>query len=307
MIRSLFTAIGGLKNHQVMLDTTANNIANVNTVGYKAQRVSFETMMSQTLRGAGAPRPGALGGTNPTEVGLGMNLGAIQSLMTSGSAQTTGSWTDCRIDGDGYFIVAQNGGDSQAVPPTDPAGLLFTRAGNFQVDRAGGLVTTGGQHVLGLRLVGTPDPLNPGQTIYAPDPGAKLESIAIPATASSVTIGGDGTIAATIDGVQTPLYRLQLAKFSNPAGLSRVGGNLLAESANSGAFVNGDIATPDRSFNDPSVGGRGSVVSSQLEMSNVDLASEFTQMITAQRGFQANSRVITTSDQMLEELVNLKH
>ena len=107
MIRSLFTAIGGLKNHQVMMDVTANNIANVNTVGYKTERASFASMLSQNVRGASAPQAGGLGGLNPTQVGLGVALQGVQSLLTQGSLQTTGQWNDLAIQGDGYFIVSQ--------------------------------------------------------------------------------------------------------------------------------------------------------------------------------------------------------
>src|SRR4029079_19242412 len=126
MLRSMFTAIGGLRNHQVMLDVTANNIANVNTVGYKSQRVAFESMMAQVMRGAAAPVQGTIGGSGPTEVGLGMTLNSIGSIMTQGSLQTTGQWSDIGLNGDGYFMVA-TGLDATDLVQT-PSQIQLTRA-----------------------------------------------------------------------------------------------------------------------------------------------------------------------------------
>jgi flagellar hook protein FlgE len=303
MIRSLFTAIGGLRNHQVMLDVTANNISNVNTVGYKSQRASFESMMSQTLRGAGEPTAGGVGGTNPTQVGLGMTLGGVSSVLTQGSTQTTGQWSDVAISGDGYFIVA----DSADAAAGTVANIAYTRAGNFTTDRDGNLLTTGGKRVLG-RLYD-----DAGTTL-----GTNLGSIAVPSNAQAVSVASDGTITAVVNGTPKKIAQLQLAKFPNPGGLERVGGNLLQETQNSGRLdpstsnVPADATTPPPAgavlWGAPSAAfsGIGSVAGGQLEMSNVDLAAEFTQLITAQRGFQANGRTITTSDSMLEELVNLK-
>ena len=153
MIRSLFTAIGGLKNHQVMMDVTANNIANVNTVGYKSERASFASMLSQTVRGASGPQASGLGGINPTQVGLGVALQGIQSLLTQGSLQTTGQWNDLAIQGDGYFVVSQTKPAGGA--PTDTE---FTRAGNFTVDVNGDLVTQGGEYVLGSSMAAAGPP-----------------------------------------------------------------------------------------------------------------------------------------------------
>jgi flagellar hook protein FlgE len=295
MVRSMFTAIGGLRNHQVMLDVTANNIANVNTVGYKAQRVNFESMMAQMLSGASAPVADGIGGSGPTQIGLGMSLNSIGSLLTQGSLQTTSQWSDLAISGEGYFAVAKevtttgNG----ALPATPD--IAFTRAGNFTTDKAGWLVTPGGQYV----LASPPD----GAGGFLPN---ELRGIKVDPNAQSVSIDQNGVVtfidsagAAVVGG------RIALAKFPNPAGLARVGGNLLKETQNSGSFdpVNqaGEVI-----WGQPNAEGRGSILAGRLEMSNVDLALEFTQMITAQRGFQANTRVITTSDDMLSELVNIK-
>ncbi len=295
MVRSMFTAIGGLRNHQVMLDVTANNIANVNTVGYKAQRVNFETMMAQTLSGASSPVADGIGGSGPTQIGLGMSLNSVGSLLTQGSMQTTSQWSDLAISGEGYFAVAKEVTTSGngALPATPD--IAFTRAGNFTTDKAGWLVTAGGQYV----LASPPD----GAGGFLPN---ELRGIKVDPNAQSVSIDQNGVVTF-IDqaGVAQTGGRIALAKFPNPAGLARVNGNMLKPTLNSGTFdpVNeaGEVQ-----WGEPNTAGRGSVNAGRLEMSNVDLALEFTQMITAQRGFQANTRVITTSDDMLSELVNIK-
>jgi flagellar hook protein FlgE len=302
MMRSMFTAIGGLKNHQVMLDVTANNIANVNTVGYKTQRASFETMMSQTLRGASAPVPDGIGGTAPTAVGLGMTLGSIGSVMTQGSLQTTGQWSDLAINGDGYFAVAHDvtttaaSGGAAPLPATPD--ISFTRAGNFTVDKDGWLVTQHGQYVLATAATSQGPPATFGTT---------LSGIQLPTAAQSVSVDQNGVISYDLGGRQIA-GQLAVAKFPNPAALMSVGGNMLKDTADSGLF-DPNVATPTGPgviWGPPNTNGLGAVSSGTLEMSNVDLAQEFTNMIVAQRGFSANTKVITTSDEMLQELVNLK-
>jgi flagellar hook protein FlgE len=299
MIRSLFTAIGGLKAHQTMMDVTANNIANVNTVAYKSERATFASMLSQTVRGASSPQAGGLGGTNPTQVGLGVALQGIQSLLTQGSLQTTGQWNDLAIQGDGYFVVS--GQKPTGGAPTDTE---FTRAGNFTTDVNGDLVTQDGHYVLGSSLASAGPP---------PTFNADLGAINIPVTAQSVAIGNDGVVSYTdATGAQQIAGQVQVAKFTNPGGLTHLSNNLYGVSTNSGTFDptnQNDGATPTAgtaTWGAPTTNGRGSISSGTLEMSNVDLAQEFTSMITAERGFQANARTITTSDSMLEELVNLK-
>ena len=174
--------------------------------------------------------------------------------------QTTNRVLDCAIQGDGYFVVQE--GDEQ----------YFTRAGNFYLDSAGTLVTADGKKVL------------------------MENETTIPTDATEITIGQDGTVSYTQNNTLVPAGTIQIARFANTGGLTKVGGNYYKPSNNSGEPVIGS----------PKTEGRGSVESGFLEMSNVDLSEEFTEMIVAQRGFQANSRIITTSDEILQELVHLK-
>jgi flagellar hook protein FlgE len=294
----MFSAIGGLKNHQLMMDVTANNIANVNTIGYKSSRATFSAMLSQTVRGSAAPTAGGTGGINPTQVGLGVGLGGVQDVLTQGSLQTTGQWSDMAIQGDGFFIV------SGSRPTATPTAAYFTRAGNFSVDVNGDLVTQSGQYVMGSTLASAGPPVT-----FNDD----LAAINVPVDAQGVSIGGDGTVNYTdAAGNQQIAGRVAIAKFPNPAGMTRVGDNLWTTSPNSGVYDStnsNNTGTPTAgvaSWGAATMSGRGSIQSGTVEMSNVDLAQEFTSMITAQRGFQANSKVISTSDEMLQELVNLK-
>jgi flagellar hook protein FlgE len=278
MMRGMFAAISGLKVHQMMLDVTANDIANVNTIGFKAERTSFKDALSQLQRGASAPSA-TLGGTNSAQVGLGVQLNGIDNLMQSGAVQSTGNALDCAIQGDGFFRITDD--------PTAFGNILYTRAGNFSRDANGDVVTPEGYYVVGYTI----DPVTGAPT-------ATETTINVPANTKSVTIGQDG-IVTTIDaaGVVTAVAAISMAKFPNNEGLERVSGNKFAASNNSGAESVGTAGT----------NGLGTLSPGAVEMSNVDLAQEFTNMITAQRGFQANSRIISTADEMLQELVNLKH
>jgi flagellar hook protein FlgE len=276
MMRGMFAAISGLRVHQVMLDVTANDIANVNTIGYKAERTSFKDALSQLQKGASAPSS-TLGGTNAAQVGLGVQLNGIDNLMQSGAIQSTGNALDCAIQGDGMFRVTDD--------PSGFTNILYTRAGNFSRDANGDLVTPEGYYVVGF-------------TVAAGVPTTTQTTINIPAGTKSVTIGQDGLVT-TVDsaGVVSQVAAISLAKFPNDQGLERVSGNKFRASNNSGPETAATAGT----------NGLGLITPGSLEMSNVDLAQEFTNMITAQRGFQANSRIISTADEMLQELVNLKH
>ncbi len=264
MLRSMYSGISGLRNFQTKLDVIGNNIANVNTYGFKKGRVIFKDLISQTV--SGASQAGDIrGGVNSKQVGLGSQISAIDTIHTGGSTQFTGNTLDLAIAGDGFFVVGEDGGTNK----------VFTRAGNFYLDSVGDIVTGDGRYLL-----------DEGDSKINIDP-----------TAQSMSIGQDGTVSYVDEGgtLQT-LEKVQLAKFANSGGLTKVGGNYFEESANSG----------EPTANAPLNGGTGAIESGFLEMSNVDLAEEFTEMIVAQRGFQANTRIITTSDEILQELVNLK-
>jgi flagellar hook protein FlgE len=269
MMRSMFAAISGLRVHQTMLDVTANNISNVNTAGYKSERTSFKDMLSQLQRDGGAPTT-TIGGTNPAQIGLGVQLGSIDNVMNAGAIQATGSPLDIAIQGDGWFRVSND-------PANAAATTYYTRSGNFTRDAAGDLVTPDGFYVVGTNGAGAPTKIN------------------IPANSKTFSIDSGGVVSVVDPAGATTTFKIQLAKFPNEAGLQRAAGNRWTPSNNAGTPVVADAGSA----------GYGSLATGSIEMSNVDLAQEFTGMIVAQRGFQANSRVISAADQMLQELVNL--
>jgi flagellar hook protein FlgE len=298
MMRGMFSAISGLKVHQTMLDVTANDLANVNTVGFKASRTTFKDSLTQVYR-SGAASSSGQGGANAAQVGLGVTLGSIDNLMTTGSIQSTGNPLDVAIQGDGWFRVI-NGSPTagNVLSAGTTTGLTnYTRAGDFTRNDAGYLVTQEGFYVQ-------------GSTKPLPDATAADCYINIPAGATDVAIAQDGSVSFvppagwTQDAALPPVGPngraiagyISLAKFPNEAGLERSSGNRWVSTGASGNETEG---TPGGSFGFTSAGA--------IEMSNVDLATEFTTMIAAQRGFQANSRVISTADEMLQDLVNLKH
>ncbi len=450
MMRSMYSGVSSLRAHQLKMDVIGNNIANVNTVGFKASSVSFAEMYSQTLKGASSSST-SRGGTNPMQVGLGTTVASISVNQSKGSIQRTDIATDLMIDGSGFFVVTND---------ANAQNKYYTRAGNFQLDELGYLVTTDGMkvldnnmkpiqinmsdtknatattnltingnlnfgdtnytttvdiydslgdvHTVNFNFKGDPlvtttkkvvdpkdpkyDPATPGATynysyreititndsgtqmvpLVATDhyyakfnesgeivdivtlgtagdanstdtsvsgtlimtvPGAA--DISLPIDRSMFFSNGDvtngtriftqvskesdakgvqlnGNSAGSIDtfnisskgeiigiytnGERKVLQILGLVDFDNPAGLEKIGNNLFQNTPNSG--------TPK--YGAPATGSFGAITPGALEMSNVDLAAQFTEMITTQRGFQANSRVITTSDEILQELVNLK-
>jgi flagellar hook protein FlgE len=423
MMRSLFSGVSGLKNHQVRMDVIGNNISNVNTMAFKAGRVTFKEGFAQVLQGASRPTDDR-GGTNARQVGLGMQVGSIDTMFNQGNLESTGIATDLAIQGDAFFVLA-NGAER-----------FYTRAGNFQLDAEGRLVsaTTGlsvqgrsavngtlletvgdirlptGQqtpavettsamvagNLNGAAVVGTPgattdtsisvydsqgrkhdlkvtftktaantwswavDPTamglaagaitdNDGNATvgggtltfdgtgmltapataptlsFTPPGGATAMAVQLDfgtgsingltqfaagttallrdqdgytsGTMQNFVIDGSGTITGAFsNGTTQVLGQLAVADFNNPGGLVRSGDNLYSITANSGEAAIGFSGESSRS----------TIAAGALEMSNVDLTQEFTNMIVAQRGFQANGRVITGTDEMLQEVVNLK-
>ncbi len=387
MLRSLYSGISGLRSHQTMLDVTGNNIANVNTTGFKASSVQFQDTLSQMTQGAGGPQAQA-GGTNPAQVGLGVQVAGISTNFTQGSSQATGKATDMMISGDGFFVTTKGGEQ------------LYTRAGAFELDSMGRLVSPDGAILQGWMATGgavttggpvtaidlSPDAISPAkettsavmagnlpsdaadgtelfrdvevfsedgtkstlQLKFTKEPGsswtvtdgtatatltfgadgkptaASAASLAggIPVNLAAITgyaglstvgfesqnghaagslesftMSPDGTLMGSFsNGAQAIVAQVALANFTNPGGLEKAGSSSYRVTANSGQVELGTAGT----------GGLGTLAGGSLEMSNVDLSQEFTNLIVAQRGFQANARIITTSDEVLQELTNLK-
>lgn len=271
MLRSMYSGISGLKNFQYKLDVVANNIANVNTFGFKKGRMTFKDAISQTMATASAGVTGDRGGTNPMQVGLGSEIASIDTIHTEGSLQTTGRLLDLAISGgDGYFVVS------------DGERIFYTRAGNFYLDNQGFLVNADGLRVQAYDPVGNALAGDIQITDYA-----NVAGISISQNGEIIVQNNDNTLRPTI--------HIALARFNNAEGLHKEGGNLFSQSQNTGDPIYGTGG-----------GAFGTINSGKLEMSNVDLSEEFTEMIVSQRGFQANARIITTSDEILQELVNLK-
>ena len=410
MLRSMFSGITGLRAHQQMMDVVGNNIANVNTAGYKAQNAVFETVISQAVKSPAAPVGAGVaienqGGQNGLQIGLGVALGGVSTNFNQGSAQLTGVSTDFMIQGDGFF-VANNGTEN-----------LFTRAGAFTTDAEGQLVTPDGSIIQGWMANATGvidtngvigDIALPVSTYVAPvvsdaltvsgnipkalanagtvtsaitvydalgttatatatitKTGANAYTMSINGGAAVVVafnaatgalaggqanpitvtggnvpadniangqayvvditglteyaspssfavtnqdgqgVGALSTFTTTADGqligvysngVKQPIAQLAIANFNNPNALEKVGDTTYRNTVNSGVALIGEAMAD----------GRGSIQGGTLEMSNVDLAGEFTNLIVAQRGFAANSRTLTATDEMLQELMNIK-
>jgi flagellar hook protein FlgE len=296
MLKSLFSGVTGMKNLQTKMDVISNNIANVNTTGFKSGRVRFEDMISQSVASAES-------GVNGKQVGLGVQASAIDTIMNGGSLQSTGRELDFGIEnGDSSFFVVSG----------DDGVNYYTRDGGFYLDAENNLVTGSGYSVMGDYRVGdaapeavAPEPLEKLRIpTYIQVSGESFTSVdSIPKGATDVfglksySIDSKGVITGNYgNGESYEIGQVALAKFTNASGLEKAGGNMYVESANSGS--------PENGF--PADDGYGVIRSGFLEMSNVDLANEFTEMIIANRAYQANSRSITTSDSMLEELLSLK-
>lgn len=285
MLRSLYSGVTGLKSQQTKMDVISNNIANVSTTGFKSGRVRFEDMISQVQASAQGQTENS-GGVNAQEIGLGVQVSGIDTVMTSGSLQATGRSLDFGIqNGDNSFFVVSGSGDGNSA-------RQYTRDGGFYIDEENNLVTAGGMRVMGYGPEDV-DNVTPGTDIS----GITIELAEGQGTLQSYTIDNTGLITGTNENGETHnIGRVALATFSNPDGLEKAGGNLYNESANSGDPITGH----------PTQAGFGEIRSGFLEMSNVDLANEFTEMIVTSRAYQANSRSITTSDEMLQELLSLK-
>lgn len=273
--RSMSSAVAGLKAHQTAMDVIGNNISNVNTYGFKPSTTMFRDIMYQTLSAGKAGTSGTSGGTNPSQIGYGASASAVE---VSASGQTgmvaTNNPTDCFINGEGYFVI-KNGN-----------GYLYTRVGDdLRLDHNGYLTDGAGNYVCGL---------NAGSTATSPEPIHYSGTDPI----GSVSIGEDGTITANVKGSPQTIGQLQLAYFINPSGLTAKGNSYYsAESGNTGTAT----------YEAPGKTATGSLVTGALEASGTDLANEFTNMIQFERGFQANTKIVSVNDEMLQTLVNMKN
>ena len=291
MMSGMYAAISGLDAHQTMLDVTANNLANVDTTGYKAQSAQFSDELSQLIA-PGTTANGFSAGTNPLQVGLGTEIGSIDNVMTAGGVESTGNATDVAIQGNGWLRVAN--GNVSTTPPTLDA-TQYTRAGDLTFNASGYLCTQTGQYVLGYAAqqnatTGQWSPVTTGST-------PANNAIIVPPGSTNVTIGADGSVNyQTPAGASVTAGYISLATFPNQAGLQRNGGSLWSATAASGAETAGQ----------PGTAGFGETISGELEQSNVDMGTEFTNMIEAERGYQANASTITTADQMMQTAVHMK-
>ena len=261
MIRALYSAASGMNAQETNVDNIANNLANANTGGYKMRRAQFQDLMYQNM-----VQPGASAGQQTTvpsglQIGLGTKPGNTEIVQTQGDLSSTGNPLDFAIQGTGFF---------QILLPNGQTG--YTRSGSFQPDAQGNLVTASG------------DALQP--------------AINIPAAATNITVGKDGTVSVTLPGqVQAQQVGvIQLASFVNPGGLNSVGNNVYLATTASGEPIVGAAGGSE---------GLGTIQQGMLEQSNVNVVDEFVSMILAQRSYESNSRVIKAADEMLQQLNQL--
>lgn len=308
MLKSLYSGVSGMKGFQTKLDVIGNNVANVNTVGFKKGRVLFQDIINQNIAGATAPTD-QRGGVNPKQIGLGSKISSIDTIHTPGSPMTTNVGTDLAIDGDAFFVVS---------PDKGAGNNYLTKAGNFTRDANGFLVNSNGFFVVGVVEDGSAIPDQVEIKITEDEKtGLKFTSYSIDSDGYINVVdseGKNGKLAYGPMDTNTPptngyylsqdpdsIENISLATcvVFNPGGLNKIGNTMFE-------VTGAADPTGEAVVNRIKSNSGGSISAGILEMSNVDLTEEFTEMIVAQRGFQANARTITTSDSILEEVVNLK-
>ena len=343
MLRSLYSGISGMKVNQTKLDVIGNNLANVSTTAFKGSRVNFSTTISQTLGSASAASD-SLGGVNGKQVGLGAQIASIDKIMSQGSMQSTSRSLDVAVDGSGYFMVAAGpeltGGTNDKITIDDngidamPANssVAYTRDGSFVLDNEGNLLTSKGYRVLGFAMETTDPQQNTkidniddnGNVLYVESNNStkaiddKLVSLKIPdkvtkidkagnktqVAVKSFNISSDGLITGVLEtGEITALGQIAMSSFKNEVGLTDIGNNMYEPSGSSGAAI---ISSGKNSTAGRNSSGYGDILQGYLEMSGVDMAEQFTDMIVATKAFQAAGKTITTGDEILSEIINLK-
>lgn len=309
MLRAMDSAVAGLRAHQNKLDVIGHNIANVNTFGFKSQSYSFKEAMYQTST-ASTGGSASAGGVNAAQYGYGTMMGSISTDMGASTPTYVGGM-NASINGEGFFITyptnLENGVDPADMKGTD---FDYSRVGQFKIDSNGYLVDSNGNFVYGfqpdevdaptkfegnLMPIRVPTNVN-GQPDYG-DPGDELQLTNVQINELGEVTGTTKSEDEALDGKVISLGKLAIATFQNPEGLTKKGQFYYGASAsdNSGQF---SASIPG--------GSTSKLMAGYLEASNVDLAKEFSEMITTQRGFQANSKIITVSDEILNELVNMK-
>ncbi len=278
-------SVSGMDAFQTMMNVIGNNVANVSTTGYKTSQVNFADILSQTLASGSGGSSTGIGGTNPQQMGLGVKIAEITPNFSQGSLNQTGNPTDLAIDGNGLFAVTSASPTQISSSPTTIA-VDYTRAGNFHVDNNGYLVTADGNYVLG-----TTTQLTSGSTTAPTWSAIKLTDSS--GNPTQFTIGPNGTVTVTNGNPAT--YYIPIVDFPNYEGLQKMGSNLYEAPSNNsaGAPVYGPAGT----------GNFGTIQAGYLESSNVDLTQELTNMMIANTGYGANSKVISTQNQMLQALL----
>lgn len=304
MMKALYSGVSGMRSHQTKMDVIGNNIANVNTNGYKAQRTTFRDVYYQQIKNPTEPGNVAgiiRGGTNSGQVGYGAQVGSIDTMHTISGYSPTNRSTDVYINGEGYLVVQTSNGDR-----------LYTRLGALGFDEAGNLVDVNGSSVMGWNVEDYGDAASDYAPDYEAGEGTTPRTVS-PITIKdfdnykNITINEDGTITGTLKTAMTTpanvpedtvlvIGKIAIANIPNQNALVLEGNSYYRAGNNTGAITYEEAGTQ----------GTGGLVTYGLEMSNVDLANEFSDMIITQRGYQANTKIISVVDQMLEELVNLK-
>jgi flagellar basal-body rod protein FlgG len=261
MIRALWTAASGMQSQQLNIDVIANNLANVNTTGFKKSRPDFQDLMYQNLKTVGAPSTNSTTIPSGIQIGLGSKAASVTKVFSAGNITQTGNDLDLAIEGDGFFQIKMTDGST-----------TYTRDGSFKKDSQGRMVNSDGY------------PLTP--------------EMVIPNNATKVTIGNDGTVSVLQAGQSTPttVGTIQMATFSNPAGLSSMGHNLYQATDSSGTANTGTAGQ----------NGIGTLSQGALEMSNVSVMEEMVNMIMSQRAYETNSKAVQAADEMLQQTNSIK-